>query len=590
MRYLISVLALLQCSVLVVAQTPLQIIEKVADKVIANTPFNYKLVPNQPPKQFDFIQFVDFGRTFGKGRPASAYAYTLLESEKDTTITLDISHNDAAKVWVNGKLVYEKSGNQPVQFTQRERDWVLQGNFTFRANKGTNALLLFSETSGKDWITYLQPKNATTEFSEVKGLKLAIDLLPGTTKEVASLSNWLVAGPLDRKTQPNANLAKEFAVGQMFAGLDGNTTWGIPRVEVFGNVTNAHPLWGSFYNYNYHTAGLAWAFGNLSEYAGQPRFNQHAIKYCDFILETRPFVEYQVKTLNGFRSVHHHLINTPLLDFTSAPALPFIYRLIKQPDFANRKEYAAFVYGVQTYLQKDQVRLQDGTFTRETPEEYTTWVDDMFMGIPFVVHSALLAKDPVEKKKWFDEAVKQVIGFNKAVYDPTMNLYMHAQYSNRKAKLPYWSRANGWGVFAATVVLEHLPKNHPGYKTVMDIYRKHITAVASYQNAKGFYHQLLNDPNSYEEVSGTGIFTMAIAKGVNKGWLDAKKFRPIAEKGWNAIKTQIEPDGTVHNICIGTMSSEDPGYYKTRPLVDDDSHGLLGLVFCAIEMDKLLKK
>jgi rhamnogalacturonyl hydrolase YesR len=114
--------------------------------------------------------------------------------------------------------------------------------------------------------------------------------------------------------------------------------------------------------------------------------------------------------------------------------------------------------------------------------------------------------------------------------------------------------------------------------------------VAGYQNANGFYHQLLNDPSSYEELSGTAIFTMAIAKGVNKGWLDAKKFRPIAEKGWKAISTQIETDGTVHRICIGTMSSEDPEYYKNRPLVDDDSHGLLGLVFCAIEVDKMLKK
>ncbi|MDP4226925.1 MAG: glycoside hydrolase family 88 protein, partial [Bacteroidota bacterium] len=54
-----------------------------------------------------------------------------------------------------------------------------------------------------------------------------------------------------------------------------------------------------------------------------------------------------------------------------------------------------------------------------------------------------------------------------------------------------------------------------------------------------------------------------------------------------AIKTQIEPDGTVHKICVGTMCSEDVNYYMNRPLYDNDTHGLFAVLFAGIEMAKM---
>lgn len=40
---------------------------------------------------------------------------------------------------------------------------------------------------------------------------------------------------------------------------------------------------------------------------------------------------------------------------------------------------------------------------------------------------------------------------------------------------------------------------------------------------------------------------------------------PIALKGWDAVASEIEDDGTVHKICIGTMCTEDVNYYMNRP-------------------------
>jgi rhamnogalacturonyl hydrolase YesR len=106
--------------------------------------------------------------------------------------------------------------------------------------------------------------------------------------------------------------------------------------------------------------------------------------------------------------------------------------------------------------------------------------------------------------------------------------------------------------------------------------------------ASGFYHNVLNHPDSFEETSGTAIFTMAIARGINEGWIKDKKYRPYVLKGWKALDSVIGEDGTVSQICMGTMCTEDVQYYYKRPVVKDDSHGLLGLIFAGIEVQKLL--
>ena len=39
-------------------------------------------------------------------------------------------------------------------------------------------------------------------------------------------------------------------------------------------------------------------------------------------------------------------------------------------------------------------------YTRDTPEKYTVWVDDMFMGIPFLIQAGLYSDSP-ELRKYF---------------------------------------------------------------------------------------------------------------------------------------------------------------------------------------------
>jgi unsaturated rhamnogalacturonyl hydrolase len=229
-------------------------------------------------------------------------------------------------------------------------------------------------------------------------------------------------------------------------------------------------------------------------------------------------------------------------------------------------------------------------YTRTTPEKFTTWVDDMFMGIPFLVQASQYAKDKESRDFFINDAAKQVLEFKKQVWDPDAKLYVHAKYAQRDVKLPHWSRANGWAIWAMSDVLMYLPKSHKSYNEILNQFQIHVESLARYQNVRGFWPNLLDYSTSKDEVSGTAIFTMAIARGVRHGWLNKKIYEPIALKGWNALKSQIDPDGTVHNICMGTMCSEDPTYYLERPFFDNDTHGLFAVLFAALEVDKMINK
>jgi len=578
--------------------SPLSVIKLIGDKLIRETPFRYGLGLAPVSKTFSGMQVVDFGRTFPAHQPAVAYAFTQLTSDKEMDMNIEIEHNDGCRVFLNGTEVYSVTGDRDIRLEFDERSVVMSHSFPVHLKKGKNDLLIKSETRGKEWRVHIQPPSTKGSVTvKIDYPAIGTDHLPYLDSAVARLSNWLVIGPFKNEEKGGKRTGlqqdfipqKEIEFGKMYAGLYESVTWTIPKVEVLGTLIN--PLvWGTNYTWNYHNGGVAWAMQQLAEVSGEKKYDEYASRFCDFHLNGLPFVEYQVKELNALNSANSHIVDAKLLDFTTAPTLPFVYKLIKNSDFSNRPVYEKFVEKTMHYAAKEQIRLPGSSvFTRTTPVEYTTWVDDMFMGIPFLVQASNYAKTPAERSAFLNDAATQVLDFQKQVWNADAQLYMHAHYSNKPVKLPHWSRANGWAIWATSEVLLNLPRSHPKYKAILAQYRRHVESLVRFQNKNGFWYNVIDRTDSKEETSGTAIFTMAIARGVTHGWLDSRKYRPIAEKGWEAIKTQIGPDGTVNNICMGTMCSEDVNYYLNRPFLKDDTHGLFAVLFAGIEVERMMK-
>ncbi len=579
---------------------PIDYIKLVADRVISNSTLKLRATTNKPQQAFQQIETVDFGRSFNL-TGGIAYAYTNFESDERNTISFQVSHTDGLKIWINDKVVYSNAGKKEPFVSEEERTWVLNEQFKADLKKGVNKVLIKCQgLNSRDWKFMLQPLLPAREEGDVttgsEPLKFSLSSEVLITEDVSKISNWLILGPF--KNSPDNTSAgmetvyppeKELIFGKLYYSGDKQIAWELPKIELVTDVFNADALWGSLYDWNYHTAGLAWAIGNLGAYTHQRKYNDYLYHYCEFMLAIKPYIFHEKYEMNKLYSRFSRMLNTHLLDFSAAPALPFAYAVLTNPDLNNSSAYEVLLNQTKEYMLNEQLRLPDGTLARETPFKYTLWVDDMFMGIPFLLNMSSYAKTEKEKQLFLNDAAKQIILFYNRLYDPAVNLYRHAWYSEHpETKLPYWSRGNGWGIWAASEALLYLPKTHPLYKEILSIYRSHICGIVKCQNkTTGFYPNLLDDPTSFKETSGTAIFTMAIARGINNGWLDKNTYQGYAQKGWNALTSVISADGDVSDICMGTMCSEDKNYYRTRPIVENDSHGLLGLVFAGIEMQKL---
>ena len=145
----------------------------------------------------------------------------------------------------------------------------------------------------------------------------------------------------------------------------------------------------------------------------------------------------------------------------------------------------------------------------------------------------------------------------------------------------YWGRGNGWVAASLAEVLQSLPPDHPQYARLMAGYKKMMAGLQAVQGADGLWHQLLDDPQSFEETSSTGMFTYAMIVGVKNGWLDAAEYGDCARRGWIALCGRIDGQGNLHDICVGTNQSKDKQFYLDRPRSIGDLHGQAPLLWCA---------
>jgi len=141
---------------------------------------------------------------------------------------------------------------------------------------------------------------------------------------------------------------------------------------------------------------------------------------------------------------------------------------------------------------------------------------------------------------------------------------------------------------ATVELLDLMPEDHPERDAVIKILKQHAQGVATVQSGAGLWHQMLDRTDSYLETSCSAMFTYSMAKAVNRGWLSAAAYGPVAQAGWNGITTKIDETGHLTGTCIGTNYADDYVYYYHRPAIDD-IHGYGPTLLAGAEMIKLVK-
>jgi unsaturated rhamnogalacturonyl hydrolase len=239
------------------------------------------------------------------------------------------------------------------------------------------------------------------------------------------------------------------------------------------------------------------------------------------------------------------------------------------------------------YISNDQHRLKDKTLARNRPLPDTLWLDDLFMSVPALAQMGRLTG----QRRYYDDAVTQVLNFAKRMFVEEKGLFMHGWVQDMEVHPAFfWGRCNGWALMAMVELLDVLPENHQGYESVLRLLQSHIRGLAAYQSGEGFWHQLLDREDSYLETSATAIYTYSIARAVNRGWIDEMAYGPVAQLGWNTVSTKVNAKGQVEGTCVGTGMAFDPAFYYHRPINVYAAHGYGPVLLAGAEIIEMTKR
>ncbi|HKM92846.1 MAG TPA: glycoside hydrolase family 88 protein [Prolixibacteraceae bacterium] len=250
-------------------------------------------------------------------------------------------------------------------------------------------------------------------------------------------------------------------------------------------------------------------------------------------------------------------------------------------------------------------KTETGGYWHKKVYPYQMWLDGIYMGSPFLAQYAKEYNSP----QWFDVVTHQVILIYNKTLDPASGLLYHAWDESGKQRWSnpetgqsphFWSRAIGWYVIAIVDILDFLPENHPDRHQLITILNNEIDALLKVSDPDtGLWFQVLDQlgrEGNYIEASGSCMYTYAMAKAANKGYID-KQYKKIANQKFDAIIKHLivkDNDGNLvlKNVCGGCGLGGNPyrdgsyNYYINEKVVDNDSKGVAPFILAAIELDR----
>jgi rhamnogalacturonyl hydrolase YesR len=314
---------------------------------------------------------------------------------------------------------------------------------------------------------------------------------------------------------------------------------------------------GQFNDWDYPMGVVLAAMLHVSGVTGDPGYSAYTFKNFDFIFDHADYFRKQAESYGAQSYGLRRLLEFRELDDCGAIGAALIKAHRQKPD----ARYRAAIDRIANHISHKQFRLPDGTLGRTRPQPVSLWADDLYMSVPFLAQMGVLSGD----RAYFDDAARQVIQMSARLQNPATGLWDHSWFENTAPDPKfYWGRGSGWSIMAAAELLSVMPEDHPERARVLEIFQRGAQGAVATQGGMGLWHQLLDKTDSYLETSVSAMFTFAIARGVNRGWL-SPAYAPVAQAGWQALATRVRPDGRIEGICVSTTAAYDAVYYYNRP-------------------------
>jgi len=276
---------------------------------------------------------------------------------------------------------------------------------------------------------------------------------------------------------------------------------------------------------------------------------------------------------SGFIAASDSLGDPKYRDAMQAMGHKFDWKL--RSDLPNADDQSIGQTYLELYLQKkdpamlkptqealDAILAAPAKATIPAGKEMTWWwCDALFMAPPVWARMYAATGD----RKYIDYLDQEWDKTFSLLYNTQEHLYArdssYLAKTEANGKKMFWSRGNGWVMGGIVRTLEYLPKDDPARGKYIAQLKEMAARVAQLQGPDGLWRAGLLDPADYDqpEVSGSALFTFAIAAGVNSGYLDTKTYRPVIEKAWAGMLHHVYADGRLGDI---QQTGAEPAPYK----------------------------
>lgn len=249
-------------------------------------------------------------------------------------------------------------------------------------------------------------------------------------------------------------------------------------------------------------------------------------------------------------------------------------------------------------------RTSEGGFWHKKRYPSQMWLDGLFMGEPFYANYTVR----FENGKQLDDVAKQFEIIQKQAYDSKTGLLYHGwdeskamEWANKTTGTSpnFWSRSLGWYAMALVDVLDYFPKDHPKQQELVGYLNQLAENLTKYQHQSGLWYQVTDQVNrdgNYLEASGTAMFSYALAKGTNKGYLPAQ-YNDFANKAFDGLTNdllKVKNDGSVIIIqaCAVAGLGGNPyrdgsfDYYINERKKDNDPKATGPFIMAALELNR----
>lgn len=226
----------------------------------------------------------------------------------------------------------------------------------------------------------------------------------------------------------------------------------------------------------------------------------------------------------------------------------------------GEEKYMDIIRSKVEYLRKEALRFGDHvlqhtvSLNNDFPEQ--CWADTLFMAAFFLLRVGVMNKD----EELIDDALNQYYWHIQYLQDDNTGLWYHGYNNITKDHLSgfYWGRANCWAAYTMSKVGLILPECYlyPQYLEIVGSLNEQLSALKLLQTDKGLWRTILDDEESYEELSASAGIAAAMTLKGNP--LHIK----YIEKSIDGVLSHVAPDGRVTDVSGGTAVMKDRKGYR----------------------------